>query len=305
MSSYLTRKITPKNITLTLVFFGLLWLAYGVIINFLFNSDDAAKIGDAYGAFNALFGSLATLAVGVAIFLQQEQLRMQKEELELQRREMKLQREEMRRSSEASKDIAEDNKANAIVDLYQQYATEYFYNTSRAAWRVLANCVQHKEYAEYVVNCFFVTEYEIDRFKEHLVPLLRNTYSSEKYPELADVERIENDDRPRLYDFLNFLNVLALRRGPIEIFERCDFFYDWWRPLLWWITDLRYEAYESDPVKQRYCMPLKWKEMLIRLDEIYGFETPPTSQKRWKEFINHPMIQKMRIDPNHECPKAA
>jgi hypothetical protein len=129
MSSYLTRKITPKNITLTLVFFGLLWLAYGVIINFLFNSDDAAKIGDAYGAFNALFGSLATLAVGVAIFLQQEQLRMQKEELELQRREMKLQREEMRRSSEASKDIAEDNKANAIVDLYQQYATEYFYNT--------------------------------------------------------------------------------------------------------------------------------------------------------------------------------
>ena len=66
-------------------------LAFGGVSN-------AGIFGDMFGGLNALFASIATIGVVIAIFLQREQILMQKQELVLQREELKLQREEMNKS---------------------------------------------------------------------------------------------------------------------------------------------------------------------------------------------------------------
>jgi hypothetical protein len=38
-------------------------------------------------------------------------------------------REELKKSAEANRQIAEDTKANAIVDLYQTYTNDYIFQT--------------------------------------------------------------------------------------------------------------------------------------------------------------------------------
>jgi hypothetical protein len=256
------------------------------------------------------FGSFVSGAVGimwslVGIILFYVTLTLQRKELSLQRKELTLTRKELKKTAEANRQIAEDTKANAIVDLYQTYTTDYFFNLSKAAWRVLMRCMSNKEYSDYVVSTFFVSEYSStlsDDIKETIYAAFASEMLSDDESEKLRILQIDNEERHRLDDFINFYSVLALRNAPKEIFEKCDFFYDWWRPLLWWISDKRKAAYAKDLEKQKYSTELHHLEILERLDFIYGFQTLKDPAERWNYFMNHPIAKRNKFDPMHTNP---
>ncbi len=68
-----------------------LWLGITAVIGWLFESDDWGKIGDMFGAVNALFSGLALAGVVFAIWLQREDLKIQQEQLRQSNEEFKLQ----------------------------------------------------------------------------------------------------------------------------------------------------------------------------------------------------------------------
>lgn len=234
--------------------------------------------GDKFGAINALFSSLALAGIIFTIFLQRRELKLQREELILTRHELF-------KNAKASKQISEDTKANAIVDLFQTRTSKYFYNLSTAAWNVLMNCLANKKYLDYVVSTFFISEYSLDRHKK-IEDIIYTLYSDRIEPNNVENKKkilaLENDERHRLDDLINYFSVIALREAPPEVFDKCDFFYDWWRPLFWWIADERYAAYEKDELKIKYSTKPKQLEILERLDKIYGFETIKDKQLRWE-----------------------
>jgi len=241
------------------------------------------------GVLNPLFSVAAFLGLLLTIMLQLRALKISSDELELTRTELA-------KTALANQTIAEDNKANAIVDLYQIYTNDYFYELSRAAWKVLEIAVKDYDYCNFLVSTFFVTEYKSPRLDDDLLDKIKTHFDSHE-----DVKRLENDYRHRLDEMINFFNIIALRNAPKEVFEKCDFFYDWYRPLLWWICDLRLSAYMVDENKQRYCTSPSHHKGLKILDSVYGFETGDRLE-RWEEFQVHPLITQMGLDRRHGYP---
>jgi hypothetical protein len=263
---------------------------------------NSTRFGE-FGAFvSGVVGVLWSL-VGVLLFF--VTLQNQRKELSLQRLELGYTRDELRKSAEANKQIAEDTKANAIVDLYQTHTSEYFSLLKQAAWRVLIRCMANKEYSDYLVSTFFVTEYEeplSDESKNIIYKAYQEDMKDNSIEEKVRILKLEDSERHRLDDFINFYSVIALRNAPKEIFEKCDFFYDWWRPLLWWISDKRQSEYLKDPQKQKYSSKLHQLEILSKLDSIYGFVTLESPEERWLYFLEHPIVKKNKFDVNHKNP---
>lgn len=239
------------------------------------------EFGDSFGALNTFFSSFAFLFIALSFNLQRKEL------------------EEQRKYT---RETAEETKANAIVDLYQIYTSESFHQAGMNAWKVLLNCVKCKEYSDFVVNTNFVTEYNKRRIDTKLFNILRDKdmYDGDLNPVIFH----ENEDRHRLLDVMNFFNILSLRYNPEEesmkkVFDRCDFFYDWWRPLLWWHSDEIDKKYdELDPSLHKFIIKPKWNGMLERLDILYAFPKS-TSEQRLKDFIIHPLIESIGLDIRH------
>ena len=74
-----------------MVIIVVLWLGVTAVIGWRFESDDWGKIGDMFGAVNALFSGLALAGVVFAIWLQREDLKIQQEQLRQSNEEFKLQ----------------------------------------------------------------------------------------------------------------------------------------------------------------------------------------------------------------------
>ena len=266
------------------------------------SSINTTRFGE-FGAFiSGVVGVLWSL-VGILLFF--VTLQYQRKELSLQRKELRLTREEFKKTAEANMQIAEDTKANAIVDLYQTYTNDYFFRLSGSAWGILMRCLKNKDYSDYVVSTFFVSEYCAmlsDDTKKIIFSAYAEEITNDSEEEKARILKKDNEERHRLDDFINFLSVLALRNAPKEVFEKCDFFYDWWRPLLWWISDKRHAAYLVDLKKQKYSSKPHHLEILSKLDSIYGFETLESHKERWKYFVDHPLVKKNKFDKRHRNP---
>lgn len=106
----------------------LLWVALGAVVYLRFSTwDDRGKVGDMFGAANALFSGLALAGVVLALLLQREQLALQHQE-SLSNREGLESTIRSQQNSEAllSAQVAAISQAaqltsvNTLINLYQQ-----------------------------------------------------------------------------------------------------------------------------------------------------------------------------------------
>lgn len=282
----------------------------GESLNFDFPVD-SDKLSD-FGSFIAGTVGVLWSLVGVFLFwstflLQSNELRLQRQQLELQREELEMTRGELRRSADASTDLAKDSKANAIVNLYQTTTNQYFFELQQSAWKKLIHCLNNKEYSDFLISTFFVTEYRKKELSPIIESVILEVYKNEisKNPTNEEVKRIiklDDFERHKLDDIISFFSLITLRDAPEEIFEKTDFFYDWWRPLLWWIADERTAQYLKDPLKRKYAIKPQMISMLTILDSYYKFDTSKSAQDRWEQFLNHPIVLKNGIDERHDYP---
>lgn len=268
------------------------------------------KFGD-LGSF--ISGAVGTLWTLVSVILFYITLQLQRKELSLQRDELELTREELKKSAEANKSIAEDNKAKAILDLYQAYISPDFREKRQRAWNVLRMCIAKKEYSDYVVMHFFpvfIKGKQSRDLKGELIEFYKRKMK-ERFP-LFEIDTDDNAkesdriDRHALDDFLNFFNLLALRKSDkeIETFKACEFYYDHWRPLLWFICDQRYQYYNLNDTVSKFSKQVNWNEMLKSIDEFYDYEAFSDRKTMLQYIKTHPILGEFEIDSQHDFMKA-
>lgn len=114
------KKNNSKDNFLAAVIVGVLclWVAGGYFPKQLWGAEEAAWLGDSFGAINALFSGLAF--VGLVFTLLQ-----QREELKLQREEMKQMREQYERSANAQEGSEEVLRQQTLATLLATQLSGY------------------------------------------------------------------------------------------------------------------------------------------------------------------------------------
>ncbi|MEM7571704.1 MAG: hypothetical protein AAF433_02335 [Bacteroidota bacterium] len=246
-------------------------------------------VSDVFNSLNTLFAGLAFAGLIITILVQ-------KKELELQRQELILTREELRKSSEANLQIAIENKEKSIFDLYLTFSDDSFEEIRVSSWRVLENCLRSTDYCSYVVNSFFVTGTK--DFKR-IEDFLEQTYGEIDSP-IESIHDRERADRIKLDMLINFFSLLANKDAPQSVLMKFNFYYGWWRPVLWWVLFLGETAYQSTPEVKMYSVRPDWIRMLSILDNCYGFTPFTDLASIWHHLQTHPRMKRIAIDPRFE-----
>jgi len=238
-------------------------------------------LADVFSSINALFAGFAFCGVILTVYLQIQELQDT--------------RQVLAETSIANKTTADYAKESAIVDLFQTYCSEYFQKVKNSSMSALIPAMASREYFEFMISRFFVAE--------------QKTLSKDYWPKISKVSRIksyaafekaEQDNRYKLDELINFFTILAYQKDAGEVIARCDFSYSWWRPMFWMIAIAQEIRYQSNPIVRQYATALYFKEVVKKLDQIYGF-TPIASATDLIELIkNHPkLVHHYKLDAEH------
>ncbi len=206
---------------------------------------------------------------------------------------------------------------NAVISLFQTYISDTFYEKRRHAWMAMTLALYDPEYCKYLVNHFFPIKCDdapqrktLNRLKacidkeDSLDKYNKTEFGKDLYKEL---KVIDHKIRHCFDDILNFYNILASyipdeEDSPKEkemmnaIIKKCDFFYEWYRPFLWWLCDLRMKTYLDIHKEQDGILnPIEYKKSLEKLDRLYFPENTDkyiNPIEREKVFRSHPLIIK-------------
>lgn len=250
------------------------WICWPIMARLMSNASDLQSLGqfgDMFGSINALF-SVITLS-GLIYSIASQRLEQNR-----------------------------DEKARAMIALYELHTTVRHHEITQKAWRVLHRCITSKNYCDFVVSTFFVTKYKLPRLSSDIIDFLK-THPTTKGLSDDDIIQTENDERHKLTDAMNFFNIISLRESPEDLFRRCEFYYDWWRPLLWWLWDLIEAQYaQLTTEEKKVTIKPQWDSMLTELDRRYKMPALQTPLERYNAFCEHPLIKAHGLDKGHKCP---
>lgn len=240
--------------------------------------------GDVFNSIGALFGGLAFGGVILTI-------KMQLDELEETR-------EELAKTAQANYDIANEAKEKAILELYQTYCSNNFQVIKTSSFNTMISAIQNKDYANFMVSRFFIIS---DRKLTDEIAQMLPIYKKEYNISFRNFLEKEQFDRFRLDELINFFILLSNKESSKEVIQNCDFFYDWWRPLFWFISELQLEYYNSDNKDIKiYSKEPYLRNVVLKLDEIYGHKSFKTSNEIWMYILKHPKIKTYNIDSRYE-----
>jgi len=236
---------------------------------------------DVFNSIGALFGGLAFGGVILTI-------KMQLDELEETR-------EELAKTAQANYIIANEAKEKAILELYQTYCSESFQVVKTSSFNVLISAIQSKAYCNFMISRFFIVSNKTltgEIAKE--LPIYKKEYNIS----LDALKNKEQFDRFRLDELINFFILLSNKESSKDVIKNCDFFYDWWRPLFWFVSELQLEYYNKNENKdiKIYSKEPYLRSVVLKLDDIYGHKSFQTSEETWEYILEHPKIKTYNID---------
>lgn len=276
---------------------------------------EGSEFANSVSSLSALFSGLAIVGVLLTIYIQVTDSNKAAEALT--------------NSSEALLNSANESKEKAILDLYQTFCSRYFQEIKTSSHKVLISAVQCKNYCDFMISRFFVIgenvkyfnynvqykKYETFKVYKSLFPndskpsdkkmLKKYIWSENKYW----FEDKEREDRFKLDELINFFILLANKKSSEDIIKGCDFFYDWWRPLFWFISIQQEEYYKKlknkyDKDLENYCKEPKFVTVVVKLDKIYGYNNEGFLKEKnlsfWKYFLNHPKIKSYKYDKKYD-----
>ena len=278
--------MTTKNYRNLILLIGL--FIFGIWIGGWMVSDTKDFVtqptGDVFNSIGALFGGLAFGGVILTI-------KMQLDELEETR-------EELAKTAQANYTIANEAKEKAVLELYQTYCSENFQIIKTSSFNTIISAIQNKEYCEFMISRFFVvSNKKLTNEIAKELPIYQKEYNI-SFDEFKSKEQF---DRFRLDELINFFILLSNKESSKDVIKNCDFFYDWWRPLFWFISELQLEYYNNNTDKniQLYSKEPYLRSVVLRLDDIYEHKVFRTSKEIWEYILNHPKIKTYNIDKKY------
>ena len=204
-----------------------------------------------------------------------------------------------------------DVNATAILELYAAYANPHYVAACKNAWDLIILCTGSKRYFDFFISTYFATEYRVDGIPEEIVKELRecdNLIHPKRFSTIEELKNWKLQARHDFEDMMNFYNLVNHRIKSTELRDRdernrYEFYYDWWRPFFWWVSDEISCCYKQMPdQRRRLVSPPKWQDIWQSLDNIYGFQTSNTPQGCWLDFKAHPMVASLGLEEDHKSP---
>jgi len=195
---------------------------------------------------------------------------------------------------EKKRDAALKKEADvkSYLELYQYYTSPEFREKRTIAWQVLVRAIENDKYAEYLVDQAFAGRYDAWPPDEELYGIICPEYYSRGNHFRQAMLYQEREDRHKLDAVVNFFQLLAIKDLPDETFRLCDFYYDFWRPMLYWYAKKLNEKYENqaEHEKSLYSNKPRLLEALKLLDKKY-LDPELLENISAKDDIDHPIIQ--------------
>lgn len=220
----------------------------------------AGTIGDAFGLANATLSGTAMIIAFYAIYCQMQ---------------------EFRASQISMRKTADDANDDAVFVMHQEFTHKQ--EQRKAAWNVLSRFLKSENYRRFVIETCDPALFHDYRFTPELwLEFQGDFHPRPEYDSYELTQELDSRERHDFNDVLNFFNVLALRKAHDTTFQRCNFYYDWWGPPIWFYA-LHIEFYRlhvASPEFREQMLERHWIAMLVRLDEIFGACTTEELNKR-------------------------
>ena len=211
-------------------------------------------------------------------------------------------------AEETMRRTSDDLKATALLELYATYSNPHYTGIRKNAWNLIILCTRSKKYFDFFISTYFVTEYRIDGMPNEIAKELiehANLVHSKRFGTVEELKNWELQARHDFEEVMNFYNLVNHRIKSTAFQARYEFYYDWWRPFFWWVSDeLNCYYKRMSEQRRRLVSPPKWQAIWESLDQIYGFETADTPNDRWIAFQTYPVVASLGLDENHTSPTA-
>jgi len=232
------------------------------------NRGDWGTFGDYFGGIlNPIIG-LMTLAITVYIAV-------------------KFNAYEIRRDVQSK----EASDIKSYLELYQFFTGPEFSEKRLIAWIVIRRALVDPNYKDILVNEAFVSkydnkQYDEDKWKQYTNP---DFHQQLKIRDKQD-RRNEFISRHHLQSVINFFQLLSTYNVPNKYSSICDFYYDSWRPMLYWYANELENAYNASEANKFYNNPPTLKEALKNLDTQY-LKSQGKSELIVSNIESHPILE--------------
>jgi hypothetical protein len=188
------------------------------------------------------------------------------------------------------KQTQDETHVKVFLELYQYFTSPEFRDKRYIAWSVLRSAIKNEDYKKFVVGELFATRYN----KRPQSSQLFTKFKDLLYPDIQLDEktflRRESDDRHKLDSVVNFFQLLSIKNLPPNYHSICDFYYDSWRPLLYWYAKQIEKEYYSDNENRRFSNVPSHKKALELLDQKFFKPGDVTGMLTVDNIETHPIL---------------
>jgi hypothetical protein len=201
-----------------------------------------------------------------------------------------------RKRDEQSKQEAD---VKSFMELYQFFITKEFREVRTTAWYVLKKAVFNENYKEFLIKENYVARYINRKPRADVYHEFKTLLFQLDHPQSLRIDnqeafvRQEAADRNNIDILINFFQLLSFKDVPEDYYKICDFYYDTWRPVLYWYANELAVAYTGLEGNKKFNNPPSLLEALEKLDKKFY---RPDTLLALKEigYTTHPIIVHMK-----------
>lgn len=200
---------------------------------------------------------------------------------------------------ERDQESKRESDIKSFMELYQFFISENFREVRTVAWYMLKKAIYNQGYMDFLVGEHYVSRYVNRLDRSDVYASFHILLYQEDHPLFASPSdekaflRQEALDRNKVDVLVNFFQLLSYKDVPYEYFKVCDFYYDTWRPVLYYYAGQLQKGYNNLETNMQYNNPPSLIESLKKLDERYFKPDLKLPIKVTSEEI-HPIIQHMK-----------
>lgn len=192
-----------------------------------------------------------------------------------------------------------ESDVNSFKELYQFFISNEFQKVRVISWYILKKAIGNDKYSRFLLNENYVSRYVLSDHRANIYPEFKNILYLHDHPDLIqpsnekDFLQQEAKDRNKVDTLVNFFQLLSFKDIPTDYFKICDFYYDTWRPVLYWYANGQKDVYSYLEQNRRYNNPPTLLEALERLDKVF-FKPEILTSLNEQDINKHPIIMHMK-----------
>ncbi|MBB5620889.1 hypothetical protein HDE69_001942 [Pedobacter cryoconitis] len=193
----------------------------------------------------------------------------------------------------------EEGDVKSFMELYQFFMGIEFRAVRTMAWDILKKAIANDKYRDFIVKENYVSRYigrqsRADVYREFKGVFYQKDHLiySQEDNESAFLKQ-EAFDRNNVDILINFFQLLSFKNVPENYYKICDFYYDTWRPVLYWYATQLENAYLLLEENKRFNNPPNLLEALKKLDERF-YKPEILAALKEEKIETHPIILHMQ-----------